>query len=66
MTMKPVTIKPSGGLRGTLTMPGDKSISHRAGIMAALSRGETRIENFLFSDDSLTTLRALEACGVDL
>ncbi len=62
--MKPVTIKPCKGLQGTLVLPGDKSISHRAVMLAALSRGKTVIKNFLFSDDCLVTLRALEACGV--
>lgn len=64
--MKPIMIKPCSGLRGTLSLPGDKSISHRAAIMAALSPGTTRIEHFLFSSDSLATLAALKACGVDV
>jgi 3-phosphoshikimate 1-carboxyvinyltransferase len=64
MTMKPITIKPCRGLRGVLRLPGDKSISHRAAIMAALSPGTTRIEHFLFSDDSLATLDVLAACGI--
>ena len=62
--MKPMMIKPCYSLRGTLKIPGDKSISHRAAIMAALSRGTTRIEHFLFSDDSLATLGVLAACGI--
>lgn len=62
--MKPISIKPANGLRGTMVVPGDKSISHRAAILAALACGKTRIKNFLFSDDCLVTLAALSALGV--
>ncbi|PIY83681.1 MAG: 3-phosphoshikimate 1-carboxyvinyltransferase [Candidatus Omnitrophica bacterium CG_4_10_14_0_2_um_filter_44_9] len=64
--MKPITIKLSKGLRGTVVVPGDKSISHRAAILAALARGKTRINNFLFSDDCFITLNALSALGVKM
>ncbi len=64
--MKPITIKPAKGLRGTVVVPGDKSISHRAAILAALSCGKTRINNFLFSDDCLVTLNVLAALGVKI
>ncbi len=64
--MKPIKIKPQRGLRGTVRMPGDKSISHRAAIAASLSSGKTRIRNFLFSDDCLATLEILAALGVKI
>jgi 3-phosphoshikimate 1-carboxyvinyltransferase len=62
--MKPITIKPCKKLRGSMTMPGDKSISHRAAICAGLAKGRTTIKNFLFSDDCRVTLGALEQLGV--
>lgn len=64
--MKPITIKPVQRLRGTMRVPGDKSISHRAAILAALVKGRTKIRNFLFSDDCLVTLRALRDLGVKI
>lgn len=50
-------------LSGTLTVPGDKSISHRAAILAGLANGTTHIENFLCSEDCLNTLNAMVAMG---
>ena len=55
---------PAAGLQGELTVPGDKSISHRAVILGALAEGETLITGFLTADDCLRTARALEAMGV--
>lgn len=53
-------------LRGTLAVPADKSISHRAAIVAALANGETRIENFLPSITTHATLNCLRALGVEI
>lgn len=64
--MKTIKIIPKTGLRGTVIVPGDKSISHRAAILAALTRGKTTIKNFLFSDDCLVTLKVLESLGVKI
>lgn len=47
-----------------LTVPGDKSVSHRAAIIAGLSNGPCRIRNYLPSEDCLNTLRAMESLGV--
>ena len=47
-------------------MPGDKSISHRAGMIAALARGTSRIRNFSTSEDCAATLRCLEQLGVSI
>ncbi len=57
---------PAGPLRGTLVPPPDKSISHRAAIVAALGEGETRIVNYLEAADTLSTLAAVEAIGADV
>src|SRR5262245_48342239 len=54
---------PSGPLRGSLRPPSDKSISHRAALIAAMGEGETRIEGFLDAADTRSTLGAVEALG---
>ncbi len=57
-------IKPARRLRGTLSFPGDKSISHRAAIIAALARGRSRISNFSSSSDCASTISSLRKLGV--
>ena len=56
-------VEPCRGVKGALRVPGDKSISHRAGMLAGLARGTSRIEGFLTSEDCLNTLKAVEALG---
>lgn len=51
------------GLTGTLLIPGDKSISHRALIFGALSAGETTVHGLLASDDVMATAAAMRAYG---
>ena len=51
-------------MRGSLQLPGDKSISHRAAIIAALAKGRTRIGNFSTGADCAATLACLEELGV--
>jgi 3-phosphoshikimate 1-carboxyvinyltransferase len=58
--------EPSGPLRGTLRPPPDKSISHRAAIIAAMSDGESRVANYLDSADTRSTLEAIAAVGADV
>jgi len=53
-------------LRGTLVVPADKSISHRAAIFAALAEGATRVENFLPSETTHATLDCLRAMGAEI
>ena len=60
------TIRPGGRLRGTIRVPGDKSISHRAVILAAIAEGETRIGGFLEGADTLATAAAFRAMGVPM
>jgi 3-phosphoshikimate 1-carboxyvinyltransferase len=57
-------VAPGGALRGRLRVPGDKSISHRAVMLAALADGVTEITGFLEGADSLATLAAFRAMGV--
>ncbi|MCI0855851.1 MAG: 3-phosphoshikimate 1-carboxyvinyltransferase [Chloroflexi bacterium] len=52
-------------LRGTVRVPGDKSISHRAALLGALAEGTTHVSRFLASDDCLATLDAMRALGVN-
>lgn len=61
-----MTITPVTGLNGAITVPGDKSISHRSIMLAALAHGTTRIENFLRGEDNFSTMRAFQAMGVTI
>jgi 3-phosphoshikimate 1-carboxyvinyltransferase len=54
---------PNGPLRGSLRPPPDKSISHRAALLAAMADGESRIRGYLDSADTRSTLDALRALG---
>lgn len=56
----------SQGLRGTITVPGDKSISHRAVILGSMAYGKTRVQGILKSEDVLATIAAFSALGVTL
>ncbi len=56
----------SGPLRGSVSPPADKSISHRAAILGAMSGGPTEITNYLVSDDTEATLVAMEALGASV
>ncbi len=53
-------------LRGTVQVPGDKSISHRALMLGSLAVGETRIEGLLEGDDVLNTAKAMQALGASV
>ncbi len=64
--MHPLTASPAGPLRGTITVPGDKSISHRALMFAALAVGETRITGLLEGEDVLRTAAAMRALGAGI
>ncbi|MEM8731278.1 MAG: 3-phosphoshikimate 1-carboxyvinyltransferase [Pseudomonadota bacterium] len=62
----PMTAYPSGPLAGTAEVPGDKSISHRALILGALSVGETKISGLLEGQDVLDTAKAMQAFGAEV
>lgn len=61
--MSSVFFAPSGRLRGEVTAPPDKSISHRAALLGAMSIEPVRIDNYLRAADTLSTLNALRAVG---
>ncbi|MEA2293284.1 MAG: 3-phosphoshikimate 1-carboxyvinyltransferase [Solirubrobacteraceae bacterium] len=56
--------RPAPRLRGTVTAPADKSLSHRAALLAAMASEPVRVTNFLPAEDTLSTLRAVQALGV--
>ena len=60
---RPATFRHSGPLRGTVKVPGDKSISHRAIMLSALAVGESRITGLLEGEDVLATAAAMRAMG---
>lgn len=62
--MRRFDVAPGGRLAGQCLLPGDKSISHRAIMLAAISDGRSRITGFLAGEDCLATRRAFEAMGV--
>ncbi|MBE0698329.1 MAG: 3-phosphoshikimate 1-carboxyvinyltransferase, partial [Anaerolineaceae bacterium] len=58
-------VQPGRPLHGTIKVPGDKSLSHRAVLFAALAEGESRIRNFLLSGVTRVMLNSLAALGVE-
>ena len=66
MTDNRLTATPARPLSGELSVPGDKSISHRALILGAMATGETRIEGLLESLDVLATAKAVRAFGAEV
>ena len=58
--------KPSSPLKGELTVPGDKSISHRAVMFGAIANGTTRITNFLQGADCLSTIACFQKLGISI
>ena len=59
-------IKKQTGLKGILTVPGDKSISHRAVMFGSLANGTTKISHFLEGADCLSTISCLQKMGSKL
>ena len=61
MSSNSITVsRAAQGLRGTITVPGDKSISHRVAILGALGTGAMQVRNYLCSEDCVNTLRAMQ------
>jgi 3-phosphoshikimate 1-carboxyvinyltransferase len=56
----------SQGLHGCLQVPGDKSISHRAVLLGAVSSGPVAVQGFLCSEDTMATVAAVRALGVEI
>ena len=62
----PLQLSGGGSLRGSVRVPGDKSISHRALLFGAIAEGTTRIEGLLPAEDPLSTAACLRAMGVEV
>jgi 3-phosphoshikimate 1-carboxyvinyltransferase len=56
----------SGPLKGIITVPGDKSISHRSVMFGALAKGTTEVTNFLQGADCLATIRCFRQLGIEI
>ncbi len=59
-------IKNGKGLKGEITVPGDKSISHRAIMLASLAEGKSKISGFLEGEDCLATIEVFQNMGVNI
>lgn len=62
--VKSITIQPARALKGELTVPGDKSISHRSIMLGAIANGVTTVRGFLRGEDNMSTMHAFRAMGV--
>src|SRR6058998_2986551 len=62
--MTSLTITPRGGLKGTVAVPGDKSITHRAIVLSALAEGRSTITGYCRGEDCLNTARSFRALGI--
>ena len=60
------TVKRGKGLRGEISVPGDKSISHRSIILASLAEGESTISGLLEGEDCLATIEVFKKMGIDI
>lgn len=64
--MADLRIQPSQGLHGDITLPGDKSISHRSVLLSSIADGDTRISGFLTGEDTQNTAKAMQALGIEI
>lgn len=62
--MQVIKVKPAKKFSGIISVPGDKSISHRSAIIGSLTNGVVNVSNYLTSADCLATLRAMRSMGV--
>src|SRR6266849_4386239 len=59
-----MTVRPARNLRGSVTLPGDKSISHRYAMLAGIAEGPSRLENYSTGADCASTLGCMRSLGV--
>ena len=62
--MQPYTVQPAKSVRGEISVPGDKSISHRSIMLGSIANGVTTVSGFLRGEDNICTLNAFRAMGV--
>ncbi len=60
------TVSTARSLKGELSVPGDKSISHRSIMLGSIAKGKTHISNFLTGDDCMTTISAFRQMGIPI
>jgi 3-phosphoshikimate 1-carboxyvinyltransferase len=59
-------VQPSGRVEGIISVPGDKSVSHRALMLGAIAQGTSRVTGFLPGEDCLATMAAVRAMGIEV
>src|SRR5262249_43956230 len=59
-------ISPAASVSGTITLPGDKSISHRYGMIAAVAEGTSTIHNYSTGADCHSTLACMQSLGIEM
>lgn len=64
--MTSLRITPGRSLKGTITVPGDKSLTHRAIILTALAEGPSTISDYCQGEDCLNTMRAFQSLGIPI
>ena len=64
--MTALTVTPGSSFKGTVTVPGDKSLTHRAIILTALAEGMSTVSDYCRGEDCLNTMRALQALGISI
>lgn len=64
--MQHVTVQPAKAVRGEISVPGDKSISHRSIMFGSLARGTTTVRGLLRGEDNMATLNAFRLMGVQI
>jgi 3-phosphoshikimate 1-carboxyvinyltransferase len=64
--MEIIQVKPASKFSGIISVPGDKSISHRSAILGSIANGLVHINGFLCSADCLATLSAIQSMGVNI
>ena len=65
--MKQFTVSPLvNPIKATISVPSDKSISHRAVLIGSIANGRTEIKNFLSSADCLNTLKIMQQLGIEI
>ena len=64
--MTTITIKPAASVKGEITVPGDKSISHRSIMLGAIANGITTVRGFLRGGDNMATMGAFRSMGIQI
>src|ERR1044071_3264044 len=59
-------ISPASSITGTISLPGDKSISHRYAMIASIAEGSSRIQNYSTGADCHSTLGCMRDLGIDI